>query len=562
MRAFIQKEKSLSTYLLVWTLINVLQSIFLNITPDEAYYWVWSKQLAWGYLDHPPMVAWLIKPGYALIRHELGVRLIFTIISTLSLLVLHHLTAPIHFAAFFWLSLACLPLQLAGFHALPDVPLIFFSLLFLFSLKKYLNKDSLGLGLLLGFLVAGMLYSKYHSILILLPVIFAIPSLFCRKSFWLALLFAIALMLPHLIWQYQHGFASLEFHLRERSWWHEPYKLINTLKYLILQPIIIGPLMGFLMIFALVKTKIENAFQRLLVFQIAFVYLFFFLITFNGGPVHRHWTIPALPAILFLSIKFFDNHFERFKKILTYTGGFSLITFLLARSFLIYDYLPETIQHDPNHGWEAWAKEIEAQAGGRPVVFISSFGDAARFEFYSNIQVTSISNIYDRRSQFDLWERQKDFIGKEVLMISQDPSWIYGKTDSFYTSKGLKYYSSIADNFAAYPLIEIQTEARNYRVKQNEKISIPIKVSNRFYSEEALSINAEAIPKLGYQIFKHGATVIEIRTDQKIEDIQGREIDIDMLLPELPGKYKVKFCVYTSQCPPTQNSRIINLSVD
>ncbi|NRD59720.1 glycosyltransferase family 39 protein, partial [Corallococcus exiguus] len=27
---------------------------------DETYYWQWAQHLAWGYFDHPPMVAWLI----------------------------------------------------------------------------------------------------------------------------------------------------------------------------------------------------------------------------------------------------------------------------------------------------------------------------------------------------------------------------------------------------------------------------------------------------------------------------------------------------------------------
>jgi len=32
------------------------------LTGDEAYYWEWSKHLALGYADHPPMVAYLIFP--------------------------------------------------------------------------------------------------------------------------------------------------------------------------------------------------------------------------------------------------------------------------------------------------------------------------------------------------------------------------------------------------------------------------------------------------------------------------------------------------------------------
>ena len=32
----------------------------LELYPDEAQYWLWSRTLDWGYDSKPPMVAWLI----------------------------------------------------------------------------------------------------------------------------------------------------------------------------------------------------------------------------------------------------------------------------------------------------------------------------------------------------------------------------------------------------------------------------------------------------------------------------------------------------------------------
>ena len=32
----------------------------LDLVPDEAYYWDWSRQLDWSYYSKPPMIAWLI----------------------------------------------------------------------------------------------------------------------------------------------------------------------------------------------------------------------------------------------------------------------------------------------------------------------------------------------------------------------------------------------------------------------------------------------------------------------------------------------------------------------
>ncbi len=49
---------------------------WLDLAPDEAYYWVWSRHPAFGYLDHPPLVAWLIAAGTSVLGvHPVGVRL-------------------------------------------------------------------------------------------------------------------------------------------------------------------------------------------------------------------------------------------------------------------------------------------------------------------------------------------------------------------------------------------------------------------------------------------------------------------------------------------------------
>ena len=46
------------------------------LTPEEAYYWNYSIRLDFGYLDHPPMVAWLIALVEGLFGHgEASIRL-------------------------------------------------------------------------------------------------------------------------------------------------------------------------------------------------------------------------------------------------------------------------------------------------------------------------------------------------------------------------------------------------------------------------------------------------------------------------------------------------------
>ena len=39
------------------TALRLVVAGLTPLAPDEAYYWVWSRNLQGGYLDHPPMVA-------------------------------------------------------------------------------------------------------------------------------------------------------------------------------------------------------------------------------------------------------------------------------------------------------------------------------------------------------------------------------------------------------------------------------------------------------------------------------------------------------------------------
>src|SRR5271154_5867336 len=53
----------------------------VELTFDEAYYTLWSRSLAWGYLDHPPMVAAWIRASTTLFGpSEFGVRALNTLV--------------------------------------------------------------------------------------------------------------------------------------------------------------------------------------------------------------------------------------------------------------------------------------------------------------------------------------------------------------------------------------------------------------------------------------------------------------------------------------------------
>src|SRR5438477_1715497 len=67
--------------------LRVLLFAGVELYVDEAYYWLWSRRPAFGYFDHPPVVAWLIWATSNVIPGELGVRIAFVICSGLTVVV-------------------------------------------------------------------------------------------------------------------------------------------------------------------------------------------------------------------------------------------------------------------------------------------------------------------------------------------------------------------------------------------------------------------------------------------------------------------------------------------
>ncbi len=227
-----------------WVMSLLLQACFTELIPDEAYYWLYSRTLDWGYFDHPPIVAVLIKAGDFLWHNEFGVRLLSVVMSTLSIYCWEKIVQPKDLKLFYLLIASIGILHFIGFLAIPDAPLLFTASLYLLLYKQYLTNKSLKNTLLLGLIMAVMLMSKYHGVLIIAFTVLSNLKLLYQKSFWIASGTALALLIPHVIWQYTMSFPSLRYHLFERS--SADYHFTYTLEYIVSQMFVLARLQAYL----------------------------------------------------------------------------------------------------------------------------------------------------------------------------------------------------------------------------------------------------------------------------------------------------------------------------
>lgn len=189
---------------------------------QEAYYWNYGQHMALGYLDHPPLLAWMIRGSTELFgTREFAVRLVAFFCWMITAFFSYRTTRFFYdrtTALGVLLLIAVLPgFFCTGFLSTPDAPLIACWAATLFFLQKALIQEQqsawFGVGIALGL---GML-SKY-TIVLLAPCILVYMTIDRRSRKWyakpepyLAACLSLLIFLPVIIWNAENNWASFVF---------------------------------------------------------------------------------------------------------------------------------------------------------------------------------------------------------------------------------------------------------------------------------------------------------------------------------------------------------------
>ena len=205
---------------LALVVLRLVAAAFTPLTFDEAYYWMWSKHLAGGYYDHPPMVAFVIRAGTVIAGDtELGVRL-GSILLALPMSFAVFRAASILFGGERVAATATILLNVTLMAAVgtlivtPDAPLLVASSFVLFFLAKVLETGRGAWWLAVGVAVGAALLSKYTALFfgpaILIWLVSVAKLRGWLRSPWLYLggLVALALFTPVILWNANHHWVS------------------------------------------------------------------------------------------------------------------------------------------------------------------------------------------------------------------------------------------------------------------------------------------------------------------------------------------------------------------
>ena len=534
-------EKAGLYLLAAWVLLNLLQAAFTELFHDEAYYWMFSKDLAWGYAEHAPMVALVIRLGTLLFPGEFGVRFWVVVLNAGCLLLMYRLTDQKDLKLWAILLFSTLLVHIGGLLAVPDAPLVFFTAAFFYQYKFYLEADNVENTLLLTLIVSCLVYSKYHGTMILFFTILSNLSLLKRKSFWIIAISATLIFLPHLMWLWESQFATFKYHIFERI--KESYRVSFTLDFFWNQFLIAGPFVSFVTIPAVVLMKPIDKLERAMKFSVLGIWIFLFLLSFRTH-IEANWSASGFIPFLVLAYGFISRR-ENWKKWTYRLFWPSLLVIFLLRSYLLVNFLPfVTGVRNEVHGWDKWAQEVENFAGDLPVVFQNSYRYPAKYSFYTGKFAHGINNLFYHKTQYDIWPYEEQLQGREILLLAKNHLH-YG--DTLHTHTGGPFSYRKIDNFQSFNRINIEILQDELIFPPASEIEIPIRLINGYDKPKKLDENPEYGPKLNYFIFDHNRLVsMHVFEEGLPIDVLENHYDMRVKVdtPSESNHYKIIFSLY------------------
>jgi dolichol-phosphate mannosyltransferase len=393
----------------------------LDLYSDEAYYWTWSLRPAFGYLDHPPMVAYLAWLGSFLPGGELGLRVPFALCGALAIVLAAHTArvlsdrprAPL-FAALFAATVPML--TLTGALALPDAPVEA-----AFAAATWLLLRARGrTWLVIGVSAAFALMSKYSAGLFAISVLLAAffdPALRAELRTrwpWLGTLVAAVIFGPCLAWNAAHGLLSMRFQFAHVFAGSTSSAVPAYLAGVIFG---VGPIVLVAAAVFLARTQTAPARRLLAVTAVPI------LVTAAVSLVHRvhpNWPALVYPGLCAAAGAFAATLGNRATRVVV--GASVGLGVALAIGYGIELRQPRFFKPNATaiqrfNGW----RDVVAQARqvmGEPVPYVipSNYQVAAQLAYYGDFR--RFGPTFNRVSQFTLWN-DVPAAGERVVVVDR-----------------------------------------------------------------------------------------------------------------------------------------------
>ena len=301
-----QKSYQANYTILAFALIKFLVPFFLinsqfELHRDEYLYLADADQLAWGYIEMPPMLAVFGFISKLLGGSAYSIYLWGSLFGALTMFLVGKIVIQLKgntFAVF----MACLAFLCSGFlriHILfqPNFLDVFFWTLGTWLIIKYIDTDNkkflYWLGICFGFGILGKYTTAIYIIAFISAVLFTNQRTWLlKRQFYYSMLLGLAICSPNLYWQYTHHFPVLH-HIDLLT--NQQLKYNSRIDFLINQFLMALPSF-FIWIGGIWYLFIKNEGRKYITIGFIYIGIIVFLLYFNGKGYYAAAIYPSLMA--------------------------------------------------------------------------------------------------------------------------------------------------------------------------------------------------------------------------------------------------------------------------
>jgi len=420
----------------------------VDLSPDEAHYWEWSRHLDLSYYSKGPVIAYLIALSTLIFGdNPFGVRIFAVVCSFLSSVFIYKIAKKLFDEKIGYLSgivFQLIPLfSTFGVLFTIDSPFI---LLWIVSMYLFIlaTEGKRYYWLILGVFIGLGLLTKYT-----MAFFYACMIIYLLKKgaweqlknpwFYACLIISLIVFSPVIIWNFQHNWVTLK-HTAGQAHLYDGFRI--SIKYFAefigSQLIVVTPLvfvLGFYFILQPSAFSLSSAFSlqsatRWFLISFSMPVFIFFLLKSLQGKVQANWAMTAyVPFVIAISYAYGRKIFKK----ITYTAIIFAVIFTFINYALPYLNLPEKI--DPSarlKGWKELGVKVseikkELEKSGKVVIFSDRYQISSELAFYvEGKPFVYCINLERRMNQYDLWRSiNSELNGKAIHGIYV----VYGKKD-------------------------------------------------------------------------------------------------------------------------------------
>ena len=446
-------------FLLFLIRIYIISKTF--IIDDEAYYNMYSKHLDWGYIDHGPVIAYLIKIFSILNDSGFSLR-IGAVLSSCILCATTYVFGKLYFdqktGIFFSLLISANML----FHTnstiiTPDVPLSLFLILSImgYYISYYYNKKLIYIsGFFLGIALLSKITAVFTALAIATYPLIAkdLKHWIYKKEFYLSFLIAFIVFSPFIIWNINNDFAFIRYqgaHATEGGDLKDFFELWLSLA------ILVGPLFYYYSVLYPLKNirflkKIDENSSYFV--YITAVPLLYFMAHSMFSKFEINWPAPIFLSGLFIvGIKF--GQIKSYSKKILIQIGYSSFLIIIITVQTFKPFLPINSKSDVTnryHIYKDLLMEIPKILRDSPElrglrIASNNYQIPSIINFYlkPDLEATCLSIGYHETLYSFIHD---DIIGEDFLFIKPK----YGRPDwmesNFQSMSFIKEFTTIREN--------------------------------------------------------------------------------------------------------------------